>query len=360
MLKLLVFLALCVVAAAATKWHELEGYTFEAYKKEFSKHYESSSEEGYRKAVFERRLAEIKAHNKDETKTWKNGVNALTDRSPPELKQLRGYKKGVQVAMKPQPFTAPPAPLPTSVDWRTKGVVTPVKNQAQCGSCWSFAAAETLESQFAIKKNKLLVLSEQNILDCTPNPQQCGGTGGCEGGTAELVYTHFNGTGLSLESDYPYKSGGGQDYKCKSPLPPVAATVSGFVKLPTNQYLPLMQAVATIGPIAISVDASSWSMYESGVFQGCSVANPDIDHAVQLVGYGTDPKTKLNYWLVRNSWASNWGEAGYIRLVRTANEQTNCGVDKTPADGDGCKGGPKTENVCGTCGILYDTCYPTV
>jgi len=118
-----------------------------------------------------------------------------------------------------------------------------------------------------------------------------------------------------------------------------------------------MNAVATLGPIAISVDASSWHAYSSGIYNGCNQANPDIDHAVVLVGYGSDNGT--NYWLVRNSWSASWGESGYIRLLRGADEATNCGTDTTPLDGTACVGHADPVTVCGTCGILYDSAYPT-
>jgi len=203
-----------------------------------------------------------------------------------------------------------------------------------------------------------VTLSEQQILDCTPNPQQCGGTGGCEGGTAELAYARIMELGgLTTEALYPYVSGAGRDYKCKNPIPAPAAKVQNYTKLPENEYLPLVTAVATIGPIAISVDAGAWGRYSSGVFDGCNQKNPDIDHAVVLVGYGTDPKLG-DYWLVRNSWGASWGESGYIRLKKS--ETVTCGTDLHPEDGSGCKGGPATVQVCGTCGILYDTCYPIV
>jgi len=248
--------------------------------------------------------------------------------------------------------------LPTDVDWRTKGVVTAPKDQAQCGSCWTFATAETLESHYAIKTGKLVTLSEQQILDCTPNPDECGGTGGCQGGTAELAYARITELGgLTTEADYPYVSGSGRDFTCKTPIPTPAVKVSNYTKLPENEYDPLLNAVATVGPIAISVDAGSWGRYSNGVFDGCNQKSPDIDHAVVLVGYGTD--TKLgDFWLVRNSWGSSWGEKGYIRLKRSTTIE--CGVDLHPSDGSGCKGGPATVKVCGTCGILYDTCYPIV
>jgi cathepsin L len=209
-----------------------------------------------------------------------------------------------------------------------------------------------------LKTKNLLVLSEQQILDCTPNPHDCGGTGGCGGGTVELAVAQIMVMGgLSTEADYPYVSGGGQNYPCdKSKVKP-AVQVTNFVDLPSNQAGPIVQYVGTTGPLSISVDASAWSGYESGVFDGCDMSAPDIDHAVQLVGFGTDPSAG-DYWLVRNSWGDGYGEDGYIRLRRYATPP--CGVDTTPGDGDGCNGGPSQVTVCGNCGILYDTVYVTM
>ena len=118
-----------------------------------------------------------------------------------------------------------------------------------------------------------------------------------------------------------------------------------------------MNAVATEGPIAITVDASSWSNYESGVFNGCNQTHPELDHAVVLVGYGNDINLG-DYWLIRNSWSPTWGEKGYIRLKRHAPVEEPCGTDIAPADGIACKGDTAPEYVCGTCGMLYDSSYP--
>lgn len=168
-----------------------------------------------------------------------------------------------------------------------------------------------------------------------------------------------HGSGVCSEWVYPYLSYRGSNMKCHfSPIrTPIAANISGLVKLPANQYSPLMNAVATLGPIAVSVDASAWSAYESGVFTGCNATSIDINHAVVLVGYGTDSKYG-DYWLVRNSWAPSWGEQGYIRIARSSSP--SCGVDNSPSDGTGCKGGPTSVICCGECGILYDTSYPIV
>jgi len=350
------------LASAKTQWHQLNGYTFLDYQKEFNKQYRPG-EWDMRRHIFEARLANIQAHNRDDTKMWKEGVNHLTDRTDAELKSLRGLRKQFipSVPVKADKFsTLSTTVLPDRVDWREKGIVTPVKDQGQCGSCWTFATAETIESHWALANGgQLPVLSEQQILDCTPNPNQCGGTGGCGGGTAELAMQQIiNMGGLSSEWTYSYNSYYGAAFTCKfSNSTPPAAKIRSFVKLPENVFDPLMIAVAHIGPIAISVDASSWSNYESGVYNGCNQSNPDIDHAVQLVGYGTDP-IRGDYWLVRNSWSPAWGEDGYIRLWRTP--KVICGTDTHPSDGTGCRNGPPTVRVCGTCGILYDNSYPII
>jgi len=202
--------------------------------------------------------------------------------------------------------------------------------------------------------------SEQQILDCTPNPNDCGGTGGCGGGTAELAMAQIiQMGGLSSEWTYPYLSYFGQNYKCHfndSMTVPIAQ-LSSYTTLPSNQYAPVLSTIATKGPLAVSVDASSWSDYESGVFNGCNQTNPDLDHEVQLVGYGVDPALG-DYWIVRNSWTAMWGEKGYIRVYRTGKAQ--CGIDLSPSDGTGCNNGPSQVIVCGTCGILYDTTYPVI
>eukprot|EP00730_Choanoeca_flexa_P006654 TRINITY_DN12195_c0_g1_i2.p1 TRINITY_DN12195_c0_g1~~TRINITY_DN12195_c0_g1_i2.p1 ORF type:complete len:365 (+),score=93.22 TRINITY_DN12195_c0_g1_i2:13-1107(+) len=361
-LSILLLSAAVALVAAKTRWHQLEGYTFENYKVEFNKVYESQDEHDRRQAIFEKKLEGIKKHNSDTSKTWKEGVNHMTDWTMEEFKALQGYDKDYAYSRYSVASAQPNvdmAALPDAVDWREKGVVTPVKDQGRCGSCWTFASTEALESQVAIKTGIVEILSEQNILDCTPNPEECGGKGGCQGGTAELAYAALqkNG-GMQTEWTYPYTSWGGVNSKCKFQQSRSVVNVTGFTQIPSNQYEPLMEAVANVGPISISVDAGSWFAYEEGVYNGCNQTNPDIDHAVQLVGYGSDNGS--DYWLVRNSWTPHWGEKGYIRIARTSNEQGRCGTDITPADGTGCKGGPSSVQVCGTCGILFDSCYPLI
>jgi len=248
--------------------------------------------------------------------------------------------------------------LPTSVDWRDAGIVTAVKDQASCGSCWAFAATAVMESHVAKASGKLFELSTQQIAMCSPNPEQCGGTGGCEGATEDLAFDYVSkSNGVYLESEIPYKSGSGKDYPCEETLETKAsATITGFVRLPLNDYASLMNAIATIGPLTVSVDATTWSSYDSGIFNGCNQVNPDSNHAVTLVGYGEENGQK--YWLVRNSWSESYGENGYIRVLRSDDDDTNCGMDITPEHGSACKGDHTPVKVCGTCGIISDSSYP--
>ncbi len=142
------------------------------------------------------------------------------------------------------------------------------------------------------------------------------------------------------------------DWSGKKPV----ANITGYVFLQQNNYTALMNTVANIGPVAISAAAEPWMSYESGVFS--TPCGTDVDHAIVMEGYGTDP-AQGDYYLVRNSWSSTWGEGGYIRIKRFGDGKEPCAEDKTPGDGDGCKGGPSQEEVCGLCGILSDSSYPT-
>jgi cathepsin L len=324
----------------------------------------------YRHDIFLKEQKRINQHNQ-ENKGWVESMNPMSIMDKNERKKYYGYSKSIgqnsklygkfdlnQISLDK---------LPKSVDWRTKGIVTAVKSQGSCGSCWAFASTAVIESHLAISTGKLFDLSTQQIATCTPNPNQCGGQGNCAGATAELAFEYMtNSAGLYDEFQYPYTEYYGQEAQCVLPTNTVPkAKISGYVKLQENNYAQLLNAVANYGPIAVSVDASSWHSYSSGIFNGCNQLNPDINHAVVLMGYGTDEQTNQDYWLIRNSWSASWGESGYIRLLRRrrtnnlGEEEENCGLDVTPQDGTACSGQTQPVKVCGTCGILYDSSYPT-
>mmetsp|Transcript_1780 Transcript_1780/g.3981 ORF Transcript_1780/g.3981 Transcript_1780/m.3981 type:complete len:352 (+) Transcript_1780:58-1113(+) len=334
-------------AAAAAEPRSFAGYTFEAFQVEHGKQY-SETEVEQRREIFERNLKRVQEHNEAYLAgqhRWYMAMNHMADQSPEELKRMRGHKKG-------QTQGVPIARLeaqsnPASVDWRTKGVLTPVKNQGQCGSCWAFASTETVESAFAIATGKLVELAPQTYVSCMKNPSKCGGTGGCEGAIAELAFNYTAEHGLAAAADYPYTA---SDSACQSYTP--AVKVGGYVKLPVNDASALETALATKGPIAVSVAAEPWSLYGGGIFDGCTGASgTDVDHAVQAVGYSAD------YWIIRNSWGSSWGEGGFIRLSRS--KDSTMQTDSTPADGYACAPYPSSLQIAGECGVLSDSAYPT-
>jgi len=360
---LLACLVLAVSTTFATKEFEFEeaGYTFEAYCKDFGKSYEGT-EYVRRYGVYTTNLLKVIAHNKHKaiSSGYRLAVNKFTDMSLDERKSFLGYSLGkkLSIALDAEPAELPYVDvhaLPKSFDWRNKNpsVITPVKDQGGCGSCWAHAATELVEFAVATATGTLTPLSRQNIVDCTPNPNDCGGTGGCGGATAELGFAYVKDKGMASEADYPYE---GTDQQCNEGIKK-SAQVSGWVVLPPNNYSAVLAGVATVAPLAITVSAGSWFDYSSGVFTGCG-SDFDLDHAVQLVGYGTD--SGMDYWTVRNSWGEGWGESGYIRVEKHSDGgQQWCGIDTSPSDGTGCSGGPSQVTVCGSCGLWYDTCYAT-
>lgn len=194
---------------------------------------------------------------------------------------------------------------------------------------------------------------------CAPNPDHCGGVGGCEGSTAELAFNYVTGShGLFSEYQWGYTSYYGDAAPCKVPgATKPTATIDGYVQLPGNNYTAVMNALATVGPVAINVDASTWHAYSSGIYNGCDLTSSDVNHVVVAVGYGEEADG-TKYFTVRNSWSASWGEAGYIRLLRTDGDDSRCAVDNTPQDGVACDGQTGPVTVCGTCGSIYDTSYP--
>jgi cathepsin L len=353
MLTVSAFLAVLCVVSGQEQAPDYSDYDFDAFTKEFGKNY-GEEERVWRKTLFDFNLLRIKAHNQEYIvgrHTWYAAVNDMSAYNQEEWDKLRSTK--YSQSTHPVVQLAPKEANPDSVDWRTSGnVVTPVKNQGGCGSCWAFSATEVVESAYAIASGKLLTLAPQTYVDCVKNPGKCGGTGGCEGATMELAFNLTAQTGIALEDDLPYT---GMDHACTKYK--AAVKVTGYVKNPSNNALALETAVATKGPQSITVAANPWFNYGGGVFTGCSKGGlfhrPDstLDHGVQLVGYTKE------YWIVRNSWGPHWGEKGYIRITRANDDKTF--IDHSPVSGVACKPVPKTQTVGGECGILFDTSYPT-
>lgn len=346
----LVTLGLVAVGSATASESEV---TFEDYLARWpGKQYPSGQEYAQRLALFEDAKAKVVAHNREYeagVHTWWMNLTEFADMSAEEFATRRStYASRTSPSFPVVSLVLPSGGNPSSVDWREKGAVTPVKNQGGCGSCWAFSATETVESHYQIATGKTVVLAPQTYVNCVKNPKHCGGTGGCEGATMELAFNLTAATGIALESDLPYK---GRDATCTSYKAAVKAT--GYVKNPTNDAKALETALAQKGPQSVTVAAQSWQLYGGGLFTGCSGSFGDntLDHGVQAVGYTED------YWIVRNSWGAGWGINGYIHLSRKSDDSTF--VDRNPKDGVACDPVPKSQTVGGECGVLFDTSYPT-
>jgi cathepsin L len=207
----LVAIALVGLVSARPTWNQLDNYSFEQYVQDFHRTYADADEKHMRRGIFERTLQSVREHNAKNL-SWKKGINQFSDRTAQEKRVPLGYRKDIgylrkgdgRATLKTSLSAAEQtllANLPTTVDWRKADIVSPVKDQGHCGSCWSFASASTLESFYALATGMLPTLSEQQILSCTPNPDECGGTGGCAGGTAELAFSTLleHGSGIASE-----------------------------------------------------------------------------------------------------------------------------------------------------------------
>ena len=299
---------------------------WDEFKKAHGKSYESEEEERLRFTVFHVNKNMINEHNRRYElgqHSYKLKLNKFADLMTEEFAAMvNGYRQHQKVRGE-APTHLPLASevkLPTSIDWRTKGAVTPVKDQGQCGSCWAFSSTGSLEGQHFRKTGQLVSLSEQNLVDCS------GGFGndGCEGGLMDDAFRYIKANGgIDTETSYPYQA---EDDPCRFNKQDIGATDVGYMDIPEGNEQALKEAVAIHGPVSIAIDASqsSFQFYHSGVYDDPNCSSTQLDHGVLAVGYGTDADSGRDYWLVKNSWSPSWGDEGYIKIAR--NENNVCGV----------------------------------
>ena len=268
----------------------------------------------------------IDAHDSDAT-GWTMGVTKFADMTSEEFTKI--YKKGGYAdfgsmlggCSKYEPMSSV---LPESVDWRAEGAVTNVKDQGQCGSCWSFSATGAMEGAHFVATSNLVSLSEQQLVDCSGKY----GNNGCNGGLMESAFSYAVDNGMCTEDEIPYTATDGNTCgKCSSP----SAKFSGCVSVTPSNQLHLKEAVSR-GPVSIAIEADTFTFqhYTGGVLTS-NMCGTNLDHGVLVVGYGTEDETP--YWIVKNSWGTGWGENGYIRIARSESENDDgvCGIAMQPA-----------------------------
>jgi len=215
---------------------------------------------------------------------------------------MRVHKTGLAGTVAPQ---MPIRPLPVSFDWRNQGnVVTPVYNQGQCGSCWAFSTTENIESMWALSGKTLTSLAVQQIVDCDTSD------GGCGGGNPPTAYQYvISAGGMEPWGDYPYT---GVNGNCAFNSADVVETISSWTYVTQSSDETQMQNyLYTNGPLSVCVDASTWQYYNGGIIMAGTCGN-SLDHCVMITGYGNQSGT--NFWWVRNSWGTDWGQAGYLQV----------------------------------------------
>jgi len=204
------------------------------------------------------------------------------------------------------------------VDWVSKGAVTGIKNQGQCGSCWSFSTTGSVEGAHFLSTGKLVSLSEQNLVDCSTSE----GNDGCNGGLMDYAFQYIiKNHGIDTEASYSYTATGPN--ACHFKAADVGATITSYTDVASGNEAALATAVDK-QPVSVAIDAShtSFQLYSSGVYYEPSCSTSQLDHGVLAVGYGTDGSS--DFWYVKNSWGTSWGIKGYIWMSR--NRNNNCGI----------------------------------
>jgi len=292
--------------------HAHEERSFVQYMRDFGVFF-TGDEYALRLGIFLSHIRHIQEHNAGQS-TFKLGLNHLSHLTPAEYRSLLG-------ARQPSAFEATPSTgfkAPASFDWRDKGAVCPIKNQAHCGSCWAFSVIQAQESQWFIKKGELISLSESNMVDC------CTACYGCNGGWPDRTYNYVitKQKGMFMtEADYPYVA---EDKPCKFDSNKGVTKVTGIIRIKAQDENDLKEKIAQYGPASICIDAgqASFHSYKTGIYDEPKCSSTWLDHAVGCVGYGSE--NGVDFWIVRNSWDTTWGEQGYVRMIR--NKSNRCGI----------------------------------
>jgi len=308
-----------ITVASASLWEE--------WKKNHRRIYANEEDECFRYDIWSNNYAIIQAHNNLTNRTFEMGLNQFSDLTPKEFKDRMAscvvtphsdFPSTICAQINAQPILSNKLfDLPPEIDWRTQGAVTSIKDQGDCGSCWAFSSVAALEGYWKVTNKTLLDLSEQQLVDCSKSE----GNYGCEGGLMDQAFNYTRQKGACTQKSYPYN---GTTQHCAASKCQSMIQTTGCANLWTGDVQTtekVLQYMVTQQPVAVAVDAGSWQNYQSGVLDdsGCYF---QLDHGVAVVGYSD------NYWIVKNSWGTTWGENGYIRIVRGKNM---CGIAELPS-----------------------------
>nr|QFG74498.1 MAG: papain family cysteine protease [Megaviridae environmental sample] len=287
---------------------------FNHFIKKYSKEYKTDNEYWSRYSQFESNVKHINTVNSKKL-SYSLGINQYADLSFNEFNDLyltpfRHNNKNYNVHKSMNTY------LPTSVDWRADNMVTDVKDQGQCGSCWAFSAIAAMEGQHSKNTSNLVSLSEQNLVDCDTTCYGC--NGGWMNNAMEYV---INNKGIDTENSYPYT---GNDGVCNYNSTNSGAIFSNVINITKGDTHGLLDAVARIGPVSVAIDAEyNFQLYKSGIFTSLTCSNTSLDHGVTVVGYGVSNKG-IKYFIIKNSWNTGWGMNGYVYWNRDIDNM--CGI----------------------------------
>jgi len=294
--------------------------------KKYNKQYVTLEARAAALVAFKNSYEYVKTQNA-KNKSYMVELNIFADQSPEDFSASRlGFKapmwKGLPHLGR---HVYSGAALPSAVDWMEDGAVNEPKDQGSCGSCWTFSTTGALEGAWKIANGELLSLSQQQLVDCAHND----GNSGCHGGNMDAAFTYLEKHPVCTDESYPYV---GDDFsrrcherRCTAGIP--AGMVSGYQDVSPEDMEALMEAVSQ-QPVSVGIEADqqAFQLYQGGVLT--ADCGSDLDHAVLLVGYGTDQG--VDYWKIKNSWGPYWGEMGFVRIKRGGSAEGECGVTLAP------------------------------